>query len=554
MVQRVLWSLILVAVVVSSGIAMQRMGIERANTTVELVMDYTQLSLLAEKSNQSISLMLTELHPLGVHQIALDEQTQFASQPIGFSLEELELIYAAGFDVVPRVARGALEFRSLLQVLGEIHPRLIIFSGNRIIGYPETLLATRETIADLGSLVGVIEFTNQLGIQDVASVPNAVRVHSITQGEMNALPQARIVSRYLRAVRERNIRVLYLRPYRIENEDSWIHTKTLISKLSNELVASGYTLGPSQPYMAWRASEFQLALVYLGVLGGVWVLILLGYALNGKQVYGGLLGSWLIILLFAWVAPLPTQQGMALASALCFPSLAVMIGVQNQDKIFVKYVQICGISLIGGVLITGILADTDFLLKLAEFRGVKIMHIAPVLFVLGYGLVRERLPFHSLQELWEQGVLWWNYALPVKYLAGLFLATGIGYIYLQRTGNFGLPVGDWEIALREGLERLLLVRPRTKEFLLGHPALYLILATKKRHPLLLSVAVVGQLSLVNTFTHVHTPLVLTVLRSAYGMIIGYAVGWLGYWLYLRVKGWFRHDSDFWILRLRQLGR
>jgi len=134
--------------------------------------------------------------------------------------------------------------------------------------------------------------------------------------------------------------------------------------------------------------------------------------------------------------------------------------------------------------------------------------------------------------------------------AGLFVLAVAG-IYILRTGNFGLPVMELEIKLREALERLLLVRPRLKEFLIGHPALVLLLASnhKQLRPILLSIAVIGQLSLVNTFTHIHTPVLLSLLRSIYGLVFGFAIGWLILRLCLILIRRTANDSRFWILRI-----
>ena len=51
-------------------------------------------------------------------------------------------------------------------------------------------------------------------------------------------------------------------------------------------------------------------------------------------------------------------------------------------------------------------------------------------------------------------------------------------------------------------------------------------------------AVIGQLSMINTFTHVHTPIVLSLVRTVYGLVFGYFIGWLVYRLYLVGRGCF----------------
>jgi hypothetical protein len=111
---------------------------------------------------------------------------------------------------------------------------------------------------------------------------------------------------------------------------------------------------------------------------------------------------------------------------------------------------------------------------------------------------------------------------------------------VARTGNEpGVGVSGVELKFRSLLDRFLPARPRTKEFLLGHPALVLGLAFwlrgRRRWALpLLVIGVVGQVSLLNTFCHIHTPLMLSVVREVTGLIAGAAIGLALFWAIDRV--------------------
>jgi hypothetical protein len=89
------------------------------------------------------------------------------------------------------------------------------------------------------------------------------------------------------------------------------------------------------------------------------------------------------------------------------------------------------------------------------------------------------------------------------------------FFVLERSGNLpAIPVARWEELLRERLEDWLIARPRFKEFLVGHPALMLW----RREPSLvhlglLALGALGQASIINTFVHLHTPLVLSLWRT-----------------------------------------
>jgi len=75
------------------------------------------------------------------------------------------------------------------------------------------------------------------------------------------------------------------------------------------------------------------------------------------------------------------------------------------------------------------------------------------------------------------------------------------------------------------------VRPRTKEFLIGHPALvigaWMLLTGRMRFlPLAMFLATIGQVSIVNTFCHLHSPLLVSLQRTGWGILLGVGLGLL----------------------------
>ncbi|WP_221413081.1 DUF5693 family protein, partial [Peribacillus simplex] len=84
-----------------------------------------------------------------------------------------------------------------------------------------------------------------------------------------------------------------------------------------------------------------------------------------------------------------------------------------------------------------------------------------------------------------------------------------------------------EMAFRSFLENTFGVRPRNKEFLLAHPMMVLgvFLSFKYRHAVyLLIIGVMGQLSMVGTFTHIHTPIYISAIRVVLGLGLGLIIG------------------------------
>ena len=137
--------------------------------------------------------------------------------------------------------------------------------------------------------------------------------------------------------------------------------------------------------------------------------------------------------------------------------------------------------------------------------------------------------------------VWWNEvkarvrgasATPVVWGAAAAVAIGLGVaaLVLMRSGNeAAIAPSGVELQMRQMLENLLIARPRTKEFLFGHPALMLAMALGWRGrrtwlPFAALVAAIGQASVLNTFCHFHEPLYLGLLRTVHGLWIGGLIG------------------------------
>ncbi len=572
--KRWLWIIVLLGALTGLFIGINRFTIESGPEAVELVYDLDALSRLALENGfdlfdllrqlklngvQSIGVtprslgdMLINREPLPDHvllyvQEHIDDLNKLLGYPVYFAASDFELVTQAGLSVVPRLSNPPWSWESFAWI--ETNPELVILGGKESPGYPNDLEAVRHEIDQLHARLGVVEFAVQAGVEELADPDQMVRVHGITIQEMNLLSEDRIINRYVRAVRERNIRVLYLRPF-LHGENSWARSIQLLQSLSSGLEQAGFTIGEAEPFPHWEV-PFPLTLL---VWAGIWAAtVLYGMKWLAWQPWvfagGGLVGLVITIGLGSRNLVL-AQQGMALLAAVVFPSLAVET-VKGRSTA-AQYVWISSVSLLGALVVVGTLTGTSYLIKLTEFRGIKVMHLLPILLVLAAGVFHTVRPIRTLSQGVEVLKNWWNHKLPIKHLFLVLIGGLLGFIYLKRTGNFGLPVPQIEVFLREILEYILFARPRTKEFLVGHPALYFALRSRQGNfSWWLPVAVVGQLSMINTFTHIHTPLLLSLIRTVYGLVFGYFIGWLFYRLYLLGKGLFQRDPNIGLLRIRQ---
>ena len=131
---------------------------------------------------------------------------------------------------------------------------------------------------------------------------------------------------------------------------------------------------------------------------------------------------------------------------------------------------------------------------------------------------------------------------------GILILGVLGVIWMRSGNDNPNTVSGGELAFRGILETVLPVRPRSKEFLMGFPALVVVLfvlSAVKYDPLRLGkfsgwvslgimLGFVGLTDSVNTLCHLHTPVKVSVERDIIGLIIGSGIG-LGVWVVVKKK-------------------
>jgi hypothetical protein len=170
--------------------------------------------------------------------------------------------------------------------------------------------------------------------------------------------------------------------------------------------------------------------------------------------------------------------------------------------------------------VAGSLTGLPYALQVELFPGVK----ASLYMTLAAAVVMMANRAIPLRSLLAKPILWGAALLAMA-------ALGMIALLLIRTGNDNpAAVGSLELQFRSILDQALYVRPRTKEFLIGHPALVVGLVLWRRGPslgaaLLVGLGMIGLAGMVNTFCHLHSPVHLAFARSALGMAVGGILGW-----------------------------
>ncbi|HTD46906.1 MAG TPA: DUF5693 family protein [bacterium] len=505
--------------------------------------------------------------------------------PLGLLPEDAAQIRAQRLAIEARmrnfreVAPGGLEaFFTGLRSLGEDRLTLI-FDGPQVLGYDRLIPDVAEQMKSAGFAFGQIEsFTarrRQRGEPELALrvQPAVLRVFSLTPEELATLNPDDARDKYVLAARERNVRILYVRPFLTTpaGVDEVQANLDYVASIAGDLQQAGYRMGKAVPlpdvtiYPVWfllmalgtlaalaiAAAEVMRILarpiaarspsrpiapgpLYAGVGGGV-VLTMVALALHRVTLWSQLL-AFLAALAFPTLSLMgflvETGPGRAGGSAAGRPgahpagSGVARGGVWLPAESIGRLWALSGVTALGGLMVAALLSQWAFLLEIRQFLGVKLVHVLPIA-VLGLLLVAAEAPVGTL---WARLRSWGRQPLLLEYGIAVILV-GVAVVFaLGRTGNTGLPLlGALELRTRVLLSHLVIARPRTKEFLIGDPfmvlafALMALGARKWILPVAL-VGAIGQVGLVNSFSHIHTPLVYVFLRTIYALAFGSVIG------------------------------
>ena len=487
--------------------------------------------------------------------------TELYSLSVGLPEDVVVAVKAAGLQPVPRVtnfmAPDQFAVQWALESAKAQGAHLVIFGGDQVLGYPSLIKQTANSLTANGLLFGQVEFGKQKGEDELALGLNGslVRVHSINPTEMARTTESDAVDRFLRAAEERNIRALYVRALPGAPWPALESNVRYVGAIAKALRSHGMVLGSPQPYVEYGSNTLERCLMGLGV--GAATLLALLYA---WPAVGGTLALVLLLALLDVILPISSSGSkiVALQGALLMPVLAFLVLRASLDKRMARTESVMGTSLfrsvfrsasaflcasslsaLGALFVVGLLSSRLGSMKIVEFMGIKaqqggaIVLIAAIFYLEissrgGLRAARERVR-RRVAELWSQPLVVGGFVVFVVSLVVLGML-------LARSGNDpGVGVSTVELQFRAILEKLMGVRPRTKEFMIGHPALLLGIALMSMRRVrwglpLLILGAIGQVSIVNTFCHLHTPLYVSFFRVFNGLWTGFVVALVVAWI------------------------
>jgi len=417
---------------------------------------------------------------------------------------------------------------------------LVLFDEKHALGWPDRLRQAGELFNGRDLAVGLVEFADQIGVTELITTGStrSMIVHSISELEMEKYGIERIMPRWIRAVRERRVRAVYMRLFPPENPppgsgDILRRNVAYFGRVVAALRARGYEpgmpadprqarLGPENPLLATGART--CLVIGVGMAGGLF-LYLAGLLPLRLAVLLKTAGAFtFLLLLYTGWAPL-VWKILALGLAVTAPAIAVLSFYRLLEgppteawstfawRVLGCLLLMTTVCVAAGLGIHGFMTSPDILLKLDLFSGVKLVYLVPPLLVAWVLVMDERFRPERTAVTWLHVVV-----------AGAVV--GAAGIYLLRAGNFSpLPTSAAELAVRDSLDMGLPARPRTKEFLVGYPALLLLalaLRRGQRHwSFLFALAgTVAGVSTVNSFCHLTCAPDVNVLRSYMGLVFG----------------------------------
>ncbi|MDQ7840714.1 MAG: DUF5693 family protein [bacterium] len=472
---------------------------------------------------------------------------------LGFRPADAAPYRTAGLEVVlrPRNFRGLTS--ESLGVMVESYAAttsspILIFALAEVLGYEGLLTEAAAAYQQAGVRYGRIEvFTErrkQKGEDRLTALlrPSVIRVFSITPEELLVLQPDEVVDKFVRAAAERNIRLLYLRPLLATPAGTPALEINLgvVETVARELRALGFATGRARPL---PPLEVPAPLIWVAALGaaalGLLVMDDLARVLGTRVprgAYGVILGAAVLLSVLAGFTRFDAlwRQVLSLATAVAGAAGATVWALPRSRKSgagavaegWLTLFRAAAVATATGVFVAALLSRWEFMLAFSAFLGVKVAHVAPVV------LVALMLAFDRREGDWRSTVHELNdwVAQPLRLGAALaVLAAGLaGVMLLARTGNISLPLAGAEEQLRTVLENLLVARPRTKEFLIGYPALVVagVAASLGWRRVALAFALVGTIGTagaINSFSHLHTPLVYTVWRTGNALLLGAAL-------------------------------
>jgi hypothetical protein len=495
---------------------------------------------------------------------------------VGLPAEACSAAAAAHLQIAGRIANfpgvDVASANNVLHRLAEEGVSIVIFNGEEVLGYRDMEPQVAEMLKD-GSIpvmnpaipgenavpaqslaYGAVEFGKQKGDEKLSAKLNGdlIRVHSIQAGEMGQLDREEAIDRFAKAARERNIRFCYIRlltfagPDPVSDNIKFVNGIARAIHKGSTFTGGDLQFGPAKRYKEVGTPRILYPFLGIGVAAGtVWMIVLL-LPLGGRPERILLVALGILLAIISLVGGELGRKLTALLAGISFPAAACLFTYPSPELPFTssrecmkracKAIATAScITAIGIIHVIGLLASRPYMVHISQYLGIKAQHAVPLFIIAFIALIGgSALPGEKLGKFLERARFNLREAMsePARFgvlLFGLVALAALALI-IARTGNdAGVGVSGIELKARAILDRVMPVRPRTKEFLVGHPAYILgicwwLRGRRKAAIPAFVIGSLGQVSLLNTFCHIHTPLIVSAWRGGTGLVVGCVIG------------------------------
>lgn len=513
-----------------------------------------------------------DIYGKGVYESRKVVDSRLMNIGVGYDEEKINLIKSAGLDVILR----PINFSRYNEKLADVYkaanekyglvPRIYLLHGKEVLGYPENENKLLDYVNEENIAVGLIESSNQRehlegkGQNDLVedSGYKALRVFTMwdyirqRNKYYNYEGAEEIENTMFRAITERNIRAIYFKPFFEEEESTKYMTyaaeyERTFKSLEKRLNEHDIKLGRAEAMKEFHIGSKRIAVLAFGItLASVFLFIKM-FNIKDKRanyLYLFSIPAAFVPLVMRGIA----EKGFSFAAAVVFSGLGIYFFMMQINRIFEsskKYSKFrimvystliltvaVAISLAGAVFVDSILADVKYFLEMDIFRGVKFAQILPfgifaIMFLIYF---MNRDSDDSFKSVVNTTIRILNKDIKIYYAIIAAVIGAVAYVYISRTGHeTNLQPSNIEMITRNFMEYILLARPRTKEFLIAFPAIFAAVyaASKKSEfftGIFMLVSAIGTSSVINTFSHLRTPIYLSLTRTVIALGFGIVIG------------------------------
>ena len=513
-----------------------------------------------------------DLDGKGVYESKSVVDSRLLNIGVGYDEEKINLIKASGLDVILRPVNFPTYNEKLTDVYistnekYDLKPRIYLLGSKEVLGYPENEQDLLDYITENNIAVTLIENSTQREHLDSKGLNKLVKDSGYSAIRMftmwdyirernkyyNYEGAEEIENTMFRAITERNIRAIYFKPFFMEQKSNKFMTdaeeyERTFNSLKSRLSEHNITLGKTGPMNEFHVGSKRLAVLSFGITLAAVLLFKKMFNIKNKKadyLYLFAVPAAFIPLVARGIG----EKGFAFAAAVIFSGLAIYFYMIQIKKIYVdtkKYTLInimsystliltvaVIISLVGAVFLDAMLADVRYFLEMDIFRGVKFAQILPfgifiVMFIIYF---MNKDDDESVKSVVKTTTRFLNKEVKIYYGIIVGIIGAAAYVYISRTGHeTNLQPSSIEMISRNFMEYVLLARPRTKEFLIAFPAIFAAVyaASKKSEfytGIFMLAAAMGTSSIINTFSHLRTPIYLSLARTVIALGFGIAIG------------------------------